>query len=269
MGELVRIMEGQPRTTSLLISEAFGKQHAHVLRAIANIVKVLPEHLSNFGEMFHSIAGGQGAKRKMRYYTVDETGFMLLVMGFTGDVAMKVKSAFIAEFIRMKDLLRNSNTVGALRREASKLMQHPNFCSPEERDCLSMSLQLVRRVERVKGANAAWELYKELGLPVPASVRAQEAAQALTHQPTPSAPTTRAKVWEFARECQIEVSVTHEVGKLELWECYNRWASGKGLTPFEPPRFNQQIQSQFGIEGKHGVWPLRVGIANEYDVGAA
>ena len=88
--------------TSLDVAETFEKRHDHVLRDIEELKKDIP----NFGEMFYedSVSDSYGRKRKM--YFINRDGFTLLVMGYTGEKAIKFKLAYINQFNQMEELLK-------------------------------------------------------------------------------------------------------------------------------------------------------------------
>lgn len=87
--------------TSLDVAETFGKEHKHVLRDIRELECSNEFRQSNFGqsEYFNE----QNHKQPMYYITRD--GFTLLVMGYTGEKAMKFKEAYIRQFNAMEKAL--------------------------------------------------------------------------------------------------------------------------------------------------------------------
>jgi Rha family phage regulatory protein len=79
------------------VGHTFGKRHKNVLRASDNL-QCSPEFsLLNFEE--REFVDERGKLRRMVKMTKD--GFMLLVMGFKGEVAMAIKEAYIAAFNAM------------------------------------------------------------------------------------------------------------------------------------------------------------------------
>mgnify|MGYP004556074897 FL=1 len=102
----VTIENGRVVTTSVAIAEFFGKRHDNVLRAIANIECSEKFNALNFEDVTYTDAKGE--KRPM--YQITKTGFVFLVMGFTGKKAAAFKEAYIAEFDRMEAELRQNNT---------------------------------------------------------------------------------------------------------------------------------------------------------------
>lgn len=88
--------------TSLDVAKTFGKSHDHVLRDVRALGCSDEFRLSNFGES--SYINVQNKKQPMFRMTRD--GFTLLVMGYTGELAMKFKEAYIKQFNAMEEALR-------------------------------------------------------------------------------------------------------------------------------------------------------------------
>lgn len=103
---LVEIMkfgrEERAGCTSLDVAETFGKDHRHVLRDIRELGCSGEFRLSNFGQS--SYINAQGKEQPMVLMTRD--GFTLLAMGYTGELAMKFKEAYIKQFNAMEVALR-------------------------------------------------------------------------------------------------------------------------------------------------------------------
>jgi anti-repressor protein len=94
-----------PTTTSIQVADHFDKQHGHVIRDIEVIINTLKSQgisPSNFGESEWVNERG----RTYPMYTMNRDGFMLLVMGFTGDTAIVFKNDFIVAFNEMEAELR-------------------------------------------------------------------------------------------------------------------------------------------------------------------
>lgn len=88
--------------TSLDIAETFEKRHDNVLKDIRELKCSDEFRLLNFEESTY--ANSQNKKQPMYYITRD--GFTLLVMGYTGEKAMKFKEAYINQFNQMEELLK-------------------------------------------------------------------------------------------------------------------------------------------------------------------
>ncbi|MGB3222545.1 MAG: Rha family transcriptional regulator [Desulforhopalus sp.] len=95
--QLVIINEQEvPVTTSKKVAEYFGKQHGHVLESIRMIMGITAnktqEGISDFRETtFKNLQNHQ----EYPMFEMTRKGFMLLVMGFTGERAMRFKRDFI------------------------------------------------------------------------------------------------------------------------------------------------------------------------------
>lgn len=94
-----------PAVTSLQIAEAFGKEHRNVL---ADIRRILEEDNDGFGELnFQRSSYLSEQNKELPMYVMSKDGFVLLVMGYTGSEAMRLKKAYIARFNEMEEELRN------------------------------------------------------------------------------------------------------------------------------------------------------------------
>lgn len=112
MNELLPMIterDGIPVTTSRAVAEQFGKNHAHVIRAIEDLKATLDEtedgkafNRSNFGSVEYRDAKGES--RPM--YLLTRDGFTLLAMGFTGPKALQFKIAYINAFDRMENIIK-------------------------------------------------------------------------------------------------------------------------------------------------------------------
>ena len=84
------------RVDSLFVADFFEKQHKHVLRDIAKITEPksgLSEEFikNNFAADFYKDSTG----RKLPCYQMTRDGFTMLVMGYTGQKAMRFKELYI------------------------------------------------------------------------------------------------------------------------------------------------------------------------------
>ena len=87
--------------TSLDVAETFEKRHDHVLRDVEKLKKDIP----NFGEMFFETTMPDSYGRSQKAFLMNRDGFTLLVMGYTGEKAMKFKLAYIKQFNAMEQAL--------------------------------------------------------------------------------------------------------------------------------------------------------------------
>ena len=100
-----------PITTSLIIAEEFGKRHDNVLRDIEEIKEQIRQSNSGVGNALRiedvnfyvkklEYKDKKGESRP--YYELNEDFWMLLVMGYTGEKAFRIKTTFIKTFQLMK-----------------------------------------------------------------------------------------------------------------------------------------------------------------------
>lgn len=95
----------QPITTSIIVSEAFEKQHKNVLQSIERIE--CSEEFRRLNFQPASYMDEQGKPRPA--YNITRDGFTFLAMGFTGSKAAQFKEAFIAQFNKMEQMLLNDS----------------------------------------------------------------------------------------------------------------------------------------------------------------
>ena len=116
ISDFVQIKDEQVYTTSRIVAEKFGKQHSDVLKAIRNIINdvnaaqvIENKAQSNFtfSDFFIEATYTDITGRTLPEYLITEDGLALLVMGFGGVNAMRVKLKFVAEFNRMKNIINN------------------------------------------------------------------------------------------------------------------------------------------------------------------
>lgn len=90
--------------SSLDIAETFEKEHRHVLEDIRRILDSIST--AEISALFYesSYTASNGKKNPMYYMNRD--GFTLLVMGYTGEKAMKFKLAYINQFNQMEKMLQ-------------------------------------------------------------------------------------------------------------------------------------------------------------------
>ena len=88
--------------TSLDVAETFEKAHDKVIRDIRELGCSEEFNAANFGDIFYT----DSMNRKQKAVLMTRDGFTLLVMGYTGDLAMKFKEASIRQFNAMEAALR-------------------------------------------------------------------------------------------------------------------------------------------------------------------
>lgn len=92
-------------TTSINIAEVFGKLHKNILRDIEELLKNVP---AEWGRLNFEQTPYKHPQNGEIYpmYLLTRDAFTLLVMGFTGKKALQFKLAYITEFNRMQELIR-------------------------------------------------------------------------------------------------------------------------------------------------------------------
>ena len=107
-----------PAVTSRQVAEAFGKIHKNVLVDIRNILDTDEDGFGGLNFQLSSYLSEQN--KEMPMYIMSRDGFVLLVMGYNGAAAMRMKKVYITRFNEMEEELRNPST------------RLPNFNNPVE-----------------------------------------------------------------------------------------------------------------------------------------
>lgn len=116
---IVEIDNGKMFTTSLIVAQAFDKEHKNVLRDIESL-ECSPEfHQLNFEPMVYTAEIGSGARREFPAYRLTRDGFSFLAMGFTGKKAAAWKEKFLMAFNAMEEALTACGTLSSVRQPLS------------------------------------------------------------------------------------------------------------------------------------------------------
>ena len=105
MEELVIMRDQQAVTTSLILAEAFGKQHGKVIRAIESKFKIT-EAKNGLSKMFAESTYTDKSGKQNKMYYLNRDGFTFIAMGFTGRKADEFKLKYIEAFNRMEQALK-------------------------------------------------------------------------------------------------------------------------------------------------------------------
>lgn len=100
---ILSTQNGEPVASSRQIAESFGKDHAHVLRDIDNLLA--GESKNGLSSMFFRSEYTTIQNKKLPMYLMNRDGFTLLAMGFTGKAALEWKLRYIAAFNAMEKKL--------------------------------------------------------------------------------------------------------------------------------------------------------------------
>lgn len=104
---------GRDATTSLIVSQVFGKEHAKVVRDIESLSCSTNFNVANFGVIEYTDTRG----RIQKAYEMTKDGFSFLVMGYTGAKAGQFKEMFIAEFNKREAMLKSDDYILARSQE--------------------------------------------------------------------------------------------------------------------------------------------------------
>ena len=105
----ITICNGLATVLTTNIAEVFEKEHRNVVRDVEDIIQRTPEdRRGNFipVELERPSNLGKGIV-KYKAYALTKAGFTFLAMGFTGEKADRFKWAYIDEFERMEQALKN------------------------------------------------------------------------------------------------------------------------------------------------------------------
>ncbi|WP_417585313.1 Rha family transcriptional regulator [Pelagibacterium sp.] len=126
--QFVAERNGEARTDSMKVAEAFGKQHKDVLRKLDSIECSADFRERNFTLTQETIMAG-AVQRKSPLCEMTKDGFIFLVMGFTGKKAAQVKEAYISAFNWMAGQLGISQAPsGSIGAQGAKLIAAVKRC---------------------------------------------------------------------------------------------------------------------------------------------
>lgn len=106
---VVSVVNNTVTALSTDVAKLFSKLHKDVLRSIRSLIEQAP----SLNERNFALVEVKDAKGENRpAYRMDRKGFVLLAMGFTGEVALKFKIAYIDTFDQMEEQLRAQKQIG-------------------------------------------------------------------------------------------------------------------------------------------------------------
>jgi anti-repressor protein len=108
MDELVfKSEKGTPVTNSLLVAKKFGKLHKNVLRAIDDVIAQTPKDQTRLNFAPSEYIDESGKSNRM--YVMTKDGFSAVVLGFTGEQAIRFRWEYIEAFNKMEELIRTGD----------------------------------------------------------------------------------------------------------------------------------------------------------------
>lgn len=99
----IDLVAGRPVVSSLRLAETFGKKHFNVIRDVRRISSEVSPEFNQLNFECVEYMDEKGEKRPM--YNLTRDGFTLVVMGYTGAEAMRLKEAYIRRFNEMEQAL--------------------------------------------------------------------------------------------------------------------------------------------------------------------
>lgn len=156
--------------SSLDVAKTFEKEHYHVIEEIRAIQSKISS--TEFSGLFYEsdYVASNGKKNPM--YLMNRDGFTLLVMGYTGEKAMKFKLAYINQFNAMEQLLTGKlieREKGiAVRQSLTKAIQQSNENERMHGHAYSTYTDIIYKVIFGKTAK---QLREEYGIDKKANLR--------------------------------------------------------------------------------------------------
>lgn len=96
--------KGTPVTDSIKVAGVFGKQHKNIIQAIRNLLGSAENSAHTHWFYESTYLDAQGKKRPM--FIMNRDGFSLLAMGLNGAKALQFKVAFIDQFNKMEEIVK-------------------------------------------------------------------------------------------------------------------------------------------------------------------
>lgn len=135
---------GVPVTTSVIVADYFGKNHQHIMEAVRKLIASVENstdienqevksyfELSSYETSMPTSTAGEGAVRKNPMYIMNEEGFTLLAMGFTGEKARLFKIRYIKAFKAMRNVIQNQmdGTAQLMQSQMQMMQQVITLCT--------------------------------------------------------------------------------------------------------------------------------------------
>lgn len=133
------------RVDSRFVAQAFDKRHSDVLRDLKNLLDPKSGLSSNFSQRnfaFTSYTDNQGKKRPC--YQLTRDGFVMLIMGYTGQKANHFKELYIQRFNEMEEQIK---ILHSARIEFPMLTQQISLIHDNPKPChYSNECDLINRI---------------------------------------------------------------------------------------------------------------------------
>lgn len=156
---IVSIVNNAVTALSTDVAKYFGKNHFHVVRDIEELIDKLKNigdsRASNFGASEISIASNlKNAPNKIiKAYRMTRDGFMLLVMGWTGEKALQFKCAWLDAFNAMEKQLYERNVQQTTEQDNSLITSEQQY---------EISSHVMRKTHALFGSRNYSAVYRAL-----------------------------------------------------------------------------------------------------------
>ena len=152
---------GVPVTTSVIVAEYFGKNHQHVMEAIRKLfvsvektVETEYQEVKTYFELSSyetPLNNGTGAVKNTPMYIMNEEGFTLLAMGFTGEKARLFKIRYIKAFKAMRNVIQNQMDGTAQLMQAQQMITQNLLLLSQQMETMTRTNSLIlERLERLE-----------------------------------------------------------------------------------------------------------------------
>lgn len=154
----------QVLTSSLLVAETFGKEHKRVLQDVREL------KCSEYFRQHHFVLSSYttSQNRDVPMFLMDRDGFTLLVMGYTGELAMSFKEKYIEAFNEMEHKLKESqkplSQLEILVQSAQALLEQEQRITRVEEKLEAMEQERIENTEKLLAAPISNEKTPELSL---------------------------------------------------------------------------------------------------------
>lgn len=117
------------RVDSLYVAKFFEKEHKNVIRDIEKLLTPDSGLSTEFGKLnFEPTSYKDVWNRKQKAYVMTRDGFLMLIMGYTGAKAMRIKELYIRRFNEMESMI---STLITARNDFSELTESIKFIKPD------------------------------------------------------------------------------------------------------------------------------------------
>lgn len=255
MGELVFMQNDQALTNSLLVAEKFKKEHYHVLEVLRDLMVKTEksgltenQQLNNMfvlSEYEVPLNNGTDAIKKSPVYIMNRDGFTLLVMGFTGEKALRFKLEYIAAFNRMEKQLKQPLPAEVQMQHLEEIISLKDEIIRDKDRIISLTERIMAQNEKMNALNAR---IGEMSYPMqPVVTVIDEKASIVGRSTRRRALLTEYENLERFAEAffRNEDNFAHPVSKNEMMHLYIKFcglepskAKMKGINQF----FNQSVR---------------------------